>query len=248
MFKESIENFKSNYFFNTSLKMVFSPKSKEKFIDTNLGINIDRIEIIKHCGIAFYLKNYLIKYIKAENIYVAYLKEYKSFKIIYCNDYKKKLEYKDIDFNNNTLYIKYGDFNCNNNYSKNLAIGDIVLPALFEIPFKNYNNYFCGLITNLLCEIYKKKKIDKNYVFNKEQYTPLLNKIFDSFGYTIKDGLNINNNEIFLIELSDEKIKKLKEDKNIDITKIIKKSFIDKNNLLTKKIINKTLKTFIEHY
>lgn len=248
MFKKDINDFKGDYFLDTPLKMSFFSKEKNSFINTDFDISIDKIEVIKHSGIAFYLKNYLIKYIKADNMYVIYIKEFDCFKIIYNND-NENIENKDVDFSNNTLYIRYGNSNFENNYSKNISIGDIVLPLPFIVPFKNKSkkeSHFSDINLNLLCRIIEESE-KPNFKYNEQNYKPIIKCFLDAFGYKVKDICYMNNRKLCLIELNEDKIKALKKDENIDFKKIIKKAYLDEENLTTEKNILSTLKSFIEH-
>lgn len=144
MFKIEGKNY-NKYIKETELSIEFLPKPNENFILNDENVICDKIVILKHYGIVYYLRDVIVKFIDAKNILINYNDEHDLFKIIYNSD-GKIIKNLDIDLTNKTTYIRYKDFsklikNLSRKENKilyeerndNLDIGTVVIPK--NIPF-----------------------------------------------------------------------------------------------------------------
>lgn len=240
MFKLEGKNY-NKFIKEKELEIVFFPNQNKKYILNDENVICDKIKILKNIGIAYYLKNTLVKFIDAINIAIYFNDEYNLFKIVYNNSFSK-LENLDVDFNNNTTYIRYYDFKeeiknlkgkkdvIYEQRNNNLEIGSIVIPKNISIKFKNIKNeknIFLSLSNLIYCKVFDKIELNEDLNY-------LIDMFFEDYGYIVTKKTNIVINNISVFILKSNINNKFIKDNDIEKNSIIKNTYCKSSEFNTK--------------
>lgn len=235
MFKIQGENYNKNII-EEDLIVTFLLEENKNFIENDFNIYTDKIIFFKNVGFSFYLKDDLIKFVKAKSILISYKTEFNVYKIIYDKEIKE-LEDNDIDFNTTNIYIRYSNHisvikeDLKDKYDKKFNINEKVVPNNILIPIpseiENIETFSSILGKSLMNLVLKKEK-------SKEEIIDFVSNLFNMICYDVVEKID---DSLYIIELKHNKDHLTKLGMNVE--NIIYKSYVKKEDLYSlENIIN----------